>query len=79
MMTSVLASEVSGSQKATAKLASSCRFNTTDVIFGEYNPSASEHLFSNQVVNYTCTKGTSFTMTSSDNVSSTTNVIWCFG
>ena len=73
MMSPVFAADVTGSQKATATLATSCRFSTTDVIFGDYNPTAEDHLYSNQVVTYTCTKGTPFTLTSSDNVSSTTN------
>ena len=52
--------------KATAALASSCRLLTTNVVFGDYNPAAEDHLTSTQTVTYTCTRGTPITITTAD-------------
>lgn len=60
------AESTTNATKATAALASSCRLLTTNVVFGEYNPAAEDHLTSTQTVTYTCTRGTPITITTAD-------------
>lgn len=50
-----------GTTKATASLSSSCRINTTDAIFGTYDPASAVNQQTNQTVDVTCTKGTPWT------------------
>lgn len=48
------------SNKATATLANSCQFSTSNVVFGNYDPNATDHLQSSQNLNLKCTKGTAY-------------------
>lgn len=56
--------------KSTATLAASCKMTASDVVFGEYNPAASDYQMSTQEFTILCTRGTSWRLLSD---SSSTN------
>lgn len=51
-----------GSAKSTATLSSSCQFSASDVVFGDYNPFATDHQQTTQNVTYKCNKGVAFSI-----------------
>ena len=59
---SAMSATTSSSTKASSTLASSCQFDVSDVVFGNYDPNASDHLQSSQTLNIKCTRGTAYTV-----------------
>ena len=52
--------QTTASFKSNATLSSTCNISVTDAVFGSYDPLATDHLQTTQIVNVKCTKGTSY-------------------
>lgn len=53
---------INNTTKSTATLSSSCQFSTSDVIFGDYNPTSTEHQITSQNIDFRCTRATTFSL-----------------